>query len=561
VSTLLRDTFGLRKLIVSTTKAGKIYAIDSQTGSVIWEKSLFGFGQGEGASVPTIDVKLLALVRPVAGSGVDIGTPVGQTSEDLTSHQSTSQLDYGGLLTVVAAVHDEGAVFTRMWEIEPLTGRFPGGVESQTGLALFPGEPKDTFLLPLEDEDSGQIAAAAVAENDKFLLWPTTPSIQRRFAEMGSSLFYATSQSVQKSDGSLQDVLTGYTPVSAPELRGEQVWRLPLPSDERLVSITRATQDPVASQGRVLGDRQTLYKYLNPHLLVILTKSVERKSASVYMVDGVTGKILHQAVLAQGNLAITSPSGSEVNPKAVLTENWATISYEVDISADDEQARYHGAHRQSRLVSIELYENLDDGGEKWNWKGFFSSFSSAAFRRKASSASAEMSTTSSEPVKIFSQIFTLPYGVRAMSATRTKLGVSSKALVLATTQNRLQVLPRRLLDPRRPLNRKPTTHEMEEGLITYSAALQDSGKFSLGGRSLPSPGRVLVKPSLLESTGVVLVDQDLDLFVTTVAASGSFDILSQSFNKLQLLLTMTALSAGLLVIKPMVSSKMLKMRW
>ncbi|PWN34910.1 DUF1620-domain-containing protein [Meira miltonrushii] len=557
---LVRDAFGFRKLIISTSKSGKIYAIDSQTGNYIWEKSLFGFGQGEGAPTPTMNVKLLALVRPIAGSGADISSPIGQQSsnENLTSHAATSQLDFNGLITVVAEVNDEGAVFTRMWEIEPLTGRFPGGKETQTGIALFPGEPKDVFLLPIEDEKSGQIAAAAISERNKIMVWPTTSSIQDRFVEIANNFFYAVGE-VNPSNG--RHVLVGYTPAPRAELVGEKAWQLPLPAGEEIVSITRAIQDPVASQGKVLGDRRTLYKYLNPHLLLAITRNQEKRSSTAYLVDGVNGKIIHQSILAASNLVLKGEDGVPLDPIAVITENWVTITFSVDIPADDPQARYKGPHRQTRLVSIELYQPLSDDEEIWNWKGIFSSFASYTKRSKSLNGKAKDIVAVDKPVNVFSQLYILPYGVRAVAATRTKLGISSKALVLATDQNRLQILPRRMLDPRRPLGRKPTQHEMEEGLITYDPNLMDTGKFHLGGRQVPLPKRIHIKPSQLESTSVVFVDQGLDYFIATVAPSGSFDLLSASFNKLQLLLTIAVLTIGLFVTKPMVASKMLRMRW
>ncbi|MCO5565890.1 hypothetical protein L7F22_019565 [Adiantum nelumboides] len=556
---LVRDAFGFRKLIISTSKSGKIYAIDSQTGKYIWEKSLFGFGQGEGSPVPTVDVKLLALVRPIAGSGADISSPIGQqtSNENVTSHAATSQLDFNGLITIVAEVEDEGAIFTRMWEIEPLTGRFPGGKETQTGIALFPGKAKDVFLLPIEDEKSGQIAAVAISDRNKIMVWPTTSSIQDRFVEIGSNFFYAVAEK-SSSDG--RHALAGYTPISRGELVGEKAWQLPLPAEEEIVSITRAIQDPVASQGKVLGDRRTLYKYLNPHLLLAITRNQLTRSSNAYLVDGVNGKIVHQSILAAGNLALNDEDGTPLKPIAVLTENWATITFAVDIPAEDPQARYKGPHRQTRLVSIELYQPLSDDEEIWNWRGVFSSF--ASYTKQSKSLNGRTKEVAvDKPVNVFSQLYILPYGVRAVAATRTKLGISSKALVLATDQNRLQILPRRMLDPRRPLGRKPTQHEMEEGLITYDPNLMDTGKFHLGGRQVPLPRRIHIKPSQLESTSVVFVDQALDYFIATVAPSGSFDLLSESFNKLQLLLTIAVLTIGLFVTKPMVASKMLRMRW
>lgn len=573
VASLIRDKFGFRKLVVAASKKGKLYAVDSQTGQFIWEKSLVGFGQGEGDEVPEIDIKLLALVRPLAGSGSDLGG----TSSNETSHSATAQLDYGGLLTVVAEVQSEGATFTRMWEIDPLTGRFPGGVEAQTGIALFPGKVKTTFLLPIEDEFTGQIAAAAVNEEDKFLVWPTTTSIAERFAEASASFFYAVPHSVPEKDGKVRSVLVGYHPVPAMQMKGVPVWQLPLASGEKIVDIVHATQDPVASQGKVLGDRSTLYKYLNPSLLVVLTRNEDTRTASVYAVDGVTGKVIYQSTLCSGNLLLRYEDDTNVNPTAVITENWLTVSYQVEVSADDPQAKFKGPHTQTRLLSTELYEPRAGEKEMWEWKGVFSSFAHKIPSKGRGDARSPLIVP--EPsVLSFSQIYILPYKIRGLEATRTKYGISSKALLLATSDGRIQVLPRRLLDPRRPLGRKPTTQEVEEGLIQYDPFLQDTGRFQLGGRRIPLPSRLRVRPSLLESSSLVFVDQSLDWFFTTVAPSGSFDLLSgkctmsehtittdlpctDAFNKPQLLLTMLVLSVGYFVTRPMVAGKMLRLRW
>lgn len=68
-------------------------------------------------------------------------------------------------------------------------------------------------------------------------------------------------------------------------------------------------------------------------------------------------------------------------------------------------------------------------------------------------------------------------------------------------------------------------------------------------------------PALIESTSL-LFTHGLDLFLTrAIAPSGTFDILTDSFNKVQLLLTLAGLSVGIAVAKPAVQRKMLNMRW
>lgn len=71
---------------------------------------------------------------------------------------------------------------------------------------------------------------------------------------------------------------------------------------------------------------------------------------------------------------------------------------------------------------------------------------------------------------------------------------------------------------------------------------------------------IKTSPALLESTSLVL-GYGLDLFYTRVAPSGTFDVLSESFSKSQLLATISALAAALFVMRPLVRRKQLKQRW
>lgn len=63
-----------------------------------------------------------------------------------------------------------------------------------------------------------------------------------------------------------------------------------------IVFISLATKSPaehVHSQGKVLGDRRVLYKYLNPNLISLGTEAMTdgKPSISIYFVDVVTGKV------------------------------------------------------------------------------------------------------------------------------------------------------------------------------------------------------------------------------------------------------------------------------
>lgn len=53
----------------------------------------------------------------------------------------------------------------------------------------------------------------------------------------------------------------------------------------------------------------------------------------------------------------------------------------------------------------------------------------------------------------------------------------------------------------------------------------------------------------------------LDLFLTRVAPSGTFDVLNEDFNKAQLVFTIMGLAAAIALTAPMVRRKQLREKW
>jgi len=72
---------------------------------------------------------------------------------------------------------------------------------------------------------------------------------------------------------------------------------------------------------------------------------------------------------------------------------------------------------------------------------------------------------------------------------------------------------------------------------------------------------LISSPALVESTSLLFA-YGLDLFFTrALTPSGTFDILSDNFNKAQILLTLAVLGGGIMVARPAVTRKALKARW
>lgn len=72
--------------------------------------------------------------------------------------------------------------------------------------------------------------------------------------------------------------------------------------------------------------------------------------------------------------------------------------------------------------------------------------------------------------------------------------------------------------------------------------------------------KIITAPALLESTSLVFA-YGLDLFFTRVAPSKTFDVLSESFNKTQLVFTVGGLLIAIFMTRPMVRRKQLREKW
>jgi hypothetical protein len=70
----------------------------------------------------------------------------------------------------------------------------------------------------------------------------------------------------------------------------------------------------------------------------------------------------------------------------------------------------------------------------------------------------------------------------------------------------------------------------------------------------------VTSPALLESTSLVFAF-GLDMFLTRIAPSNTFDVLNENFNKVQLVFTVSGLLLAILITRPMVERKRLREKW
>ncbi|RWS21769.1 hypothetical protein B4U80_04341 [Leptotrombidium deliense] len=284
--------------------------------------------------------------------------------------------------------------------------------------------------------------------------------------------------------------------------KAHRVWSLTLPvtstdpsfTTNKIEIIFKKHGEHVHSQGRVLGDRSVLYKYLNPNLMVVTIEGTDstisefgKKSSfiTIHLIDAVNGNVIYSAVHKRSRGPVF----------VVHSENSVVYSY------------YNEKSRRTEISSLELYE----GKTQANATSF-----SSIYREIT------------KPEIIEHQNFIFPTGVLAMVDTLTEKGITNKHLLIALPSGGILELPKAFVDPRRPIH--PTPEHREEGLIPYVPELPIPSEGIINyNKSLVNVRDIVTAPSSLESTCLVFA-YGLDIFYTRVTPSKTFDILKDDFD-------------------------------
>ncbi|PGH36631.1 hypothetical protein GX50_00493 [[Emmonsia] crescens] len=310
------------------------------------------------------------------------------------------------------------------------------------------------------------------------------------------------------------------------------VWEfLPAKGQKLINAIAHPPHDPVASIGKVLGDRSVLYKYLNPNLALLT--AVGDSTASFYLLDAISGQVLHS--ITQTGVDTNQPIAS------ALSENWFTYSLWADVTDSSDSKGY-------QLVISELYESpiANDRGPLSDAANYSSIHTDSGISRP----------------HVISQAYIIPEPISSMAVSQTRQGITAKQLLCALpASNSIIGIPRQLLDPRRPMGRTPTANEAEEGLIQYAPFLDFDGRWFLThSREVVGVRDIESSPTLLESTSLVFA-YGLDVFGTRIYPSQAFDILDKGFSKVQLVATVVALAVGVAMLAPLARRKQVDMKW
>ncbi|XP_032217648.1 ER membrane protein complex subunit 1 isoform X7 [Mustela erminea] len=214
IDTLARDEFNLQKMMVMVTASGKLFGIESSSGTILWKQ-------------------YLPSVKP-------------DSSFKLMVQRTTAHFPHPPQCTLL--VKDKESGMSSLYVFNPIFGKW-----SQVA----PPVPKrpilQSLLLPTMDQDYAKVLLL-IDDEYKVTAFPATRNVLRQLHELAPSIFFYLVDAEQGR-------LCGYR--LRKDLTTEPSWELTIPPEvQRIVKVKgKRSSEHVHSQGRVMGDRSVLYKY------------------------------------------------------------------------------------------------------------------------------------------------------------------------------------------------------------------------------------------------------------------------------------------------------------
>ncbi|XP_021745493.1 ER membrane protein complex subunit 1-like [Chenopodium quinoa] len=507
-SKLTRDHNGFRKLLIVLTKSGKVYALHTGDGRVVWSTFLPNLRKSDTCE------------NPVALNLYQWQVPHHHAMDEnpavLVVGRCGNGIDAPGILSIVDT--------------------YSGKELSSLSLTH-----SVVDVIPLPFADSTEKRLHLIVDVDRNLhLYPKTPEAAVIFEREYINVYW---YSVDAENNMLRG--HGLKSKCMSEIADEfcfssrDLWSIVFPSDSEkiIATVARKASEVVHTQAKVMADRNVLFKYISKNLLFVAT--VAPKGAGeigsvtpdeswlvVYLIDTVTGRILHRV----------THHGSQGPVRAVFSENWVVYHY-FNLRAN----RYE-------ISVIEIYDQ-SRADIKNVWKLILGKHN----------LTSPVSSYSRPEIMTKSQTYFFTHSVKTVSVTLTAKGITAKQLLIGTVGDQVLALDKRFLDPRR--SAKPTPTELEDGIIPLTDALPINPQ-SYVTHALKVEGLrgIISVPAKLESTTLVFA-YGADLYLTRLAPSKTYDSLTDEFSYALLLLTIVVLVAAIFVTWIMSERKDLRDKW
>jgi len=511
----LRD-FGADKLVIVATKASKLFAIEATTSEIVWTEYI---------DVPAGSCEAGATCAPTMTLLPSAAAPASE------------------LLVLAPAAGGMSA----MW-LEPLTGKALHKELVPTSSANLAAV---TPLLPRGKHHLHGLHAAHApvhpclvidAAHGVHVLPSKSAEVQQLAAETADTLFH------YEVDTSEQ-VVQGFALSKNEQGHADKLlrlWNLELGGvgEKVLAAVVPEHREWDHVPVHIKGDATILYKYINKNLLAVATEDSRGNATflNLYVVDSVTGHVLHQGHIAGGSGPV----------HLVACDNWVIMHYR-----NPKRTRFE-------ITVVELFQAKADDGP---WDIIFGGGHGANVTKSAHHLDM--------PVPL-QQTYIFPTGVSAIGVTATLKGITPRSIIMALTTDHVFTLPKDLLNPRRPYpqvgavaagaKKKSSVPAQfaptkEEALPPYVALLPVKPTDILThSHSTSLIEGIISSPSALESTSLVF-GYGLDVFFTPVQSAKAYDVLSPGFNYVFLYLSVGVVLVSWAITSVVASKRALQDRW
>ncbi|XP_057957645.1 uncharacterized protein LOC131150740 [Malania oleifera] len=506
-SKMTRDHNGFRKLLIVLTRAGKLLALHTGDGRVVWS----------------------LLLQSLRGSeACDWRTGLNIYQWQVPHHHA---MDENPSVLVVGRCGHGSDSSSALSFIDTYTGKELNSLNLAHSVS-------QVIPLPFTDSTEQRLHLLIDAGGHAHL-YPRTPEAIGILQHEFPNIYW---YSVEADNGIIRGhVLKSNCVEVADEycFNTRDLWSIVFPSESEkiIATATRKLNEIVHTQAKITADQDVMYKYISKNLLFVATvtpkasgeigsATLEESWLVVYLVDTVTGRILHRV----------THHGSQGPVHAVISENWVVYHY-FNLRAHRYEMSVIEIYDQSRADNKDVLKLVLG---KHNLTSPTSSYSKAEVITK-------------------SQSYFFTHSVKTIAVTSTAKGITSKQLLVGTIGDQVLALDKRYLDPRRSVD--PSQSEREEGIIPLTDSLpiipQSYVTHALKVEGLRG---IVTAPAKLESTALVFV-YGVDLFFTRIAPSRIYDSLTEDFSYALLLITIVALVAAIFVTWVLSERKELRERW
>ncbi|KAJ8905770.1 hypothetical protein NDN08_002275 [Rhodosorus marinus] len=313
-------------------------------------------------------------------------------------------------------------------------------------------------------------------------------------------------------------------------------WQVAPPPGERFALLKSIPEEGefIASATRPTGNRRVLHKYINRMAVAAITSPEEGdQGVTVYLIDAVRGKVLDTAHHVNG----TGPVS------LVRCENWIVYSF------------WDVARKSDQIYVIDYFEPRQDWFPKEIGPAVLKAVTGGEIEK-------ELPTTPHAiPNPVAARIgFEVDGRITGLDVTTTERAITMRSIVVHLDKSRIVVLPKEVLDPRRPVG-VPTEEHRAEMLMPYNPFISLLVGSVYASKDLLIPGlrNSFTAPVRGRESSSHVLASGIDIFHTVLAPAGKFDALTDEFMYTTVQIALVIMIMSTLVLR-ILSSKLMRSR-